>query len=150
MNHMDYIIRCPSCRTKNRIPSDKAEITPNCGKCGSSINTEELLIGKPVIVTDENFEKGVIRSQLPVFLDCWAPWCGPCKIIGPVIEELAAEWKGRVRVCKLNVDENPQVASQFQIRSIPTMLIFDNGQLKESLVGALPKRQIVQKMAQYF
>jgi len=151
MNQIDsYLIRCASCRTKNRIPSDKAGMIAKCGKCGSSINTEELLIDNVVIVTDEDFDKWVIRSPLPVLIDCWAPWCGPCKMIGPVIEELASEYRGRARVCKLNVDENPQVATRFQIKSIPTMLIFDNGQLKESLVGALPKQHIVQKMAQYF
>jgi len=150
MNQIDsYLIRCASCRTKNRIPSDKAGMIAKCGKCGAAINTEELLIDNVVIVTDKDFDKWVIRSPLPVLIDCWAPWCGPCKMIGPIIEELASEYRGRVRVCKLNVDENPQVSSRFQIKSIPTMLIFDNGQLKESLVGALPKQQIVQKMALY-
>jgi thioredoxin 2 len=99
MNQIDfYFIRCASCRTKNRIPSDKAGMTAKCGKCGAAINTEDLLIDNVIIVTDENFEKLVIGSPLPVLLDCWAAWCGPCKMIGPVIEGLATEWRGRVRV----------------------------------------------------
>ena len=149
MNPTTYIIRCSSCRTKNRIPLDKAGMTATCGKCGSSLQTNDLLIKIPVVVTDNDFDAKVLNSPLPVLLDCWAPRCGPCQMIGPVMEELAAEWKGRIRICKLNSDENPQISERFQIRSIPTLLIFDNGQLKDTLVGALPKQAIVQKMAPY-
>ncbi|MDM8551127.1 thioredoxin TrxC [Desulfobacterales bacterium HSG2] len=144
-----YVIRCSACRTKNRIPSDKVGLTAKCGKCGILMQTDDLLIETPVVVTDNDFDAKVSKSPLPVLLDCWAPWCGPCRMIGPVMEELAAEWKGRVRVCKLNSDENPQISARFQIRSIPTLLVFDNGQLKDTLVGAVPKHAIVQKMASY-
>lgn len=144
-----YMIRCTACGTKNKIPSDKIGLTPKCGKCGASISTEEIFTGKPVTVTDANFASKVLESPVPVLLDCWAPWCGPCRMIGPVMEELAAEWKGRIRVGKLNTDENPGISGKFQIRSIPTMLVFDRGQLKDTLVGAVPKQQIVQKMAAY-
>ncbi|MDM8526528.1 thioredoxin TrxC [Desulfococcaceae bacterium HSG8] len=144
-----YLIRCPSCRTKNRIPEDKISLTPKCGKCGRPMNMDDIFTGKPVTVTDSNFETTVLKSPLSVLLDCWAPWCGPCQMIGPVMEELAGEWKGRIRIGKLNSDENPGISGQFQIRSIPTLLIFDNGQLKESIVGAFPKQHIIQKMAPY-
>jgi thioredoxin 2 len=144
-----YTLRCRSCGTKNRIPSDRAGQPAKCGKCGAPVNTGVLLTERPVTVGDGSFHDLVLKSPLPVLLDCWAPWCGPCKMIGPIMEELAAKWKGKVRIGKLNVDENPQTTEKFQIRSIPTLLIFDNGKLKETLVGALPKQQISQAMAPY-
>lgn len=113
------------------------------------MSTEDLLVDEPVIVTDRDFDVNVLKSPLPVLLDCWAPWCGPCRMIGPIMEELAGEWRGRIRICKLNSDDNPIVSGKFQIRSIPTMLIFDNGQLKDSIIGAMPKQHIIQKMAAY-
>lgn len=144
-----YTLRCRSCGTKNRIPLQKAGRTAKCGKCGSPMDTQDLLADAPVTVLDSDFQQKVIDSPLPVLMDCWAPWCGPCKMVGPIMEDLAGEWKGRARVAKLNVDENPQTASRFQIRSIPTLLIFDNGKLQETLVGALPKQQIVQAMTPF-
>ena len=144
-----YFIRCASCRTKNRIPADKVGLTAKCGKCASPVRTDELLVDTPATVTDADFSAKVLNAPLPVLLDCWAPWCGPCQMIGPIMEQLASEWKGRVRVCKLNSDENPQTSATFQIMSIPTMLIFDNGQLMDTLTGAVPKQQIIQKMAPY-
>jgi thioredoxin 2 len=141
--------RCPSCGTKNRIPLDKAGQMGKCGKCGTALNTTELLIDHPMVVDDGGFHQKIIQSPLPVLLDCWAPWCGPCKMIGPVMEELAGLWKGKIRVAKLNVDENPGTSEKFQIRSIPTMLIFDNGKRIDTLVGALPKQQIIQAMAPF-
>ncbi len=144
-----YMMRCNNCGTKNRIPTDKIGSVAKCGKCRAPINTDELAIEKPVIVTDDDFEANVLKASLPVLLDCWAPWCGPCKMIGPVMDELAGEWKGRIKICKLNTDENPVISTKYQINSIPTMLIFDNGQLKDTLVGALPKQHIVQKMTPY-
>jgi len=123
--------------------------TAKCGKCGSPVPSDALLTDTPVTVTDADFGVKVLNAPLPVLLDCWAPWCGPCQMIGPIMEQLASEWKGRVRVCKLNSDENPQTSATFQIMSIPTMLIFDNGQLMDTMTGAVPKQQIIQKMAPY-
>ena len=144
-----YTLRCQSCGTKNRIPDEKAGQTAKCGKCGSHVETTTLLISSPVAIGDHDFHEQVLQSQLPVLIDCWAPWCGPCKMIGPIMDELAAQWKGKVRICKLNVDENPQTAAKFQIRSIPTLLIFDNGKLKDTMVGAFPKQQISQAVAPF-
>ena len=149
MSQNAYTFRCPSCGTKNRIPLDKVGQTAKCGKCSTALNTAELLLDHPVVVEDNSFADKIIKSPLPVLLDCWAPWCGPCKMIGPIMEELAGQWKGKVRVGKLNVDENPNTANQFQIRSIPTLLVFDKGKLVNTLVGALPKQQITQAMASY-
>lgn len=139
-------IRCTKCGIKNKIPLDKAGAFAKCGKCSSPLDTSDLLNKKPVIVTDDNFGTKVLKSPIPVLLDCWATWCGPCKMIGPVMDEIAAEYFGKIRVCKLNVDENPATSSGFKISSIPTMLIFDNGKLKDTIIGAVPKQQIAGKI----
>jgi thioredoxin 2 len=144
-----FTLKCRSCGTGNRIPAQKAGLAAKCGKCGSPLPTLDLFTGRPVAVHDNDFNAQVMLSPLPVLLDCWAPWCGPCKMIGPIMDDLAAQWKGKVKVCKLNVDENPRVSSQFQIRSIPTLLIFNDGKLKETRVGALPKQQIIEAMAPF-
>jgi len=103
----------------------------------------------PVVVTDANFEQEVLHSPLPVVMDVWAPWCGPCRMIAPVVEEMAKEFAGRAKVVKLNSDENQRVPSQFQIQGIPTLLFFKNGQLVDRVVGAVPKQHIVQKLQQF-
>jgi len=92
--------------------------------------------------TDRTFDSEVLSFQGPVLVDCWAPWCGPCRMVGPVLEQLASEYAGRVKVAKLNVDENPQIASRYSIRSIPTMLLFKKGEMVNSMVGALQKEEI--------
>ena len=144
-----YIIRCPACKTKNRIPAAKLNQGPKCGKCSQPLNVSGLNQASPLVVTDSSFEREVLASPLPVLLDCWAEWCGPCRMVGPVIDELAREWQGRVRTAKLNVDQNPATSAKFQIRSIPTLLVFDGGRLVETLVGALPKEEIKRKMASF-
>lgn len=95
-------------------------------------------------VGDDTFEAEVIRSNLPVLIDFWAPWCGPCKSIAPVIEELAREYEGKLKVAKLNVDENPATPSRYGVRGIPNLLILKGGTVKEQLVGAVPKARLVQ------
>ena len=93
-------------------------------------------------VTDATFEQEVLKSDVPVLLDFWAPWCGPCKMIAPILDEIAPEFAGKAKIVKINVDDNQLVASQFGIRSIPTLLLFKNGQLVATQVGALPKNQL--------
>lgn len=144
-----YVIRCLECGTRNRIPSGKIGDGARCGKCKAAIQTKGLFEGRPLTVTDADFDTEVLKSPLPVLFFCWAPWCPSCRMIIPDIDELAKAWKGRVRVGKLNMDGNPMVPSKFNIMSVPTLLIFDNGQLKDRMVGAMPKHQIMQKMAPY-
>lgn len=102
---------------------------------------------KYVVFTDQNFESEVLGSGQPVLVDFWAPWCGPCRMLGPVIEELADEFEGQVRVGKLNVDENPEMAQQFGVRAIPTMLFFEGGRVVDQIVGAMPKAALRAKLA---
>jgi thioredoxin 1 len=93
-------------------------------------------------LTDENFEQEVVKSAQPVLVDFWAPWCGPCRMIGPVIEELAKEYAGKVKVCKLNTDEAQDIAAKYQISAIPTILLFKDGKVVQQLVGLQPKEEL--------
>lgn len=97
-------------------------------------------------VTDSNFKSEVLESEIPVLIDFWAEWCAPCKLIAPVVAEIASEYDGKVKVAKLDVDSNPQTSMNFGIRSIPTLLIFKNGKPFETIVGAIPKQQILDKL----
>ena len=148
-NPTHYMFRCASCRTRNRIPADHAGKPGKCGKCGSVLKTGELFLLQPIMITDANFEEKVLRSPIPVLVDCWAPWCGPCSMVGPIVAALSTEYKGRFRVGKLNVDANPVTSNRYDTRSIPILLIFDNGQLKDTLVGAMPKPEIVARMQRF-
>ncbi len=100
-------------------------------------------------VNDANFDQVVLNSDIPVLVDLWAPWCGPCKALTPTIDELAVEMKGKVNIVKVNVDESPQVATKYQVMSIPTLLLFKGGQVQEQIIGLVPKTKIEEKLNQY-
>jgi len=104
---------------------------------------------KPIEITDANFEQEVLKSDKPVLVDFWAVWCGPCKMIAPVVEELAREYDGKLKVGKVDVDNNPQVSMQLGIRSIPTLMVFKNGKVVEQIIGAVPKRNLVERILPY-
>jgi thioredoxin 1 len=103
----------------------------------------------PIEVTDENFHD-VVKKNSKVVIDCWAQWCGPCRMIAPIIEELANDYAGKILFGKLNVDENPKISAEHQIMSIPTLLIFKDGYLVDRIVGAIPKKKLEQRLQQYF
>lgn len=101
---------------------------------------------KPITITDDNFESEVLKSDIPVLIDFWAIWCGPCKIIAPIVEQIAEEYTGKLKVGKLDVDSNQESSIKYGVRSIPTLLIFKNGQVKETIIGAVAKQNILQKI----
>jgi thioredoxin 2 len=141
----EMIIRCLECGTKNRMPENRLNDRPICGKCGATLVVTGDQ-GRPVDVTDGTFSREVLSAPGSVLVDCWAPWCGPCRTVAPILDELAAKYAGGIRIAKLNVDENPVTAAQYNIRSIPTMLLFKDGNLVNSLVGAQPKEHIEQQL----
>jgi thioredoxin 2 len=123
------------------MPEERLNHKPLCGKCREPlVTTQQKTI--PVEVTDNSFAREVLMPDTSVLVDCWAPWCSPCRTLSPIIDELASDYANGVKVVKLNVDENPVTASQYGIRSIPTMLFFKEGKLVERLVGAQSKEEI--------
>ncbi|GJQ20561.1 MAG: thioredoxin [Bacteroidia bacterium] len=104
---------------------------------------------KPLTLTDENFQEEVLKSDKPVLVDFWAEWCGPCRMVAPIVEELAQEYNGSLKVGKVDVDANQKVSMQFGIRSIPTLLIFKGGKVVEQVIGAVPKRALTEKVAKH-
>jgi thioredoxin 2 len=138
------LIRCPACGATNRIDPEKLARgrRPVCGRCKAPL---PVPVG-PVTVTDATFAAEVERSPVPVLLDLWAVWCQPCRMMAPVLDELAAELAGRVRVAKLNVDENPATAGRFAVRSIPTLLVLKDGREVDRIVGVQPKAELARRL----
>lgn len=139
------ILVCSNCSAKNRVPVSRLEENPKCGKCGTGLPVE--MLSRPVTISDATFDREVLESLLPVLVDCWAPWCGPCRSVGPVMEELALKYRGRLKIAKLNLDENPGTGSRYAISSVPTFILVKNGRIVDTLVGALPKEQLEYRIA---
>jgi thioredoxin 1 len=145
------IVSCGKCGAKNRVDEGAAsERQPVCGKCGQPLEAREggaATTTKPLTVTDQTFAQAVLGAgATPVLVDAWAAWCGPCRMIAPVLDQLAAESNGRYQIAKLNVDENPMTSSRFGIQSIPTLLIFKNGALVDRMVGVQSKQAIALRL----
>jgi len=140
------LTRCPACGATNRVPAEKlaAGLRPVCGRCKAPLARPAA----PVTVTDATFAAEVEQSPLPVVVDLWAAWCGPCRTLAPIIEELASEMAGRLRFAKLNVDENPTTASRFNVRSIPTLLVLRGGREVDRIVGVHPKAALARRLEQ--
>ena len=149
------VIGCSKCGAKNRVDETKlASSEAKCGRCGEKLDAAGggaraggTYDSKPAVITDQTFDREVMQEKgRPVLVDAWAPWCGPCRMIAPIIDQLAAESQGRYKISKLNVDENPQTASRYQIASIPTMLIFKDGQLVDRIIGLQSKSTIAERL----
>ncbi|HET9426022.1 MAG TPA: thioredoxin [Gemmatimonadaceae bacterium] len=127
-------IRCPSCGSWNRIRSDKAADGPKCGSCAAPID-----LSHPLLLTDETFARTIAESDLPVLVDFYADWCGPCKMMAPYVEQLAKEQVGRAIIAKVDTDRSQRAAAPFGIRGIPTTIVFRGGKEVARQVGAVPK-----------
>jgi thioredoxin 2 len=137
------LVTCRACGANNRVRPERVADQPRCGRCGRVL----VLASQPVAVTDASFAREVEAAALPVLVDFWAPWCGPCRMIGPVVEKLAAERAGRLKVAKVNVDENPGLAARFGVSAIPTLAIFRGGALVDEIRGAVPRAVIEEHLA---
>jgi thioredoxin 2 len=136
----ESVLTCAACGKKNRIrPSERG--VPHCGSCGTPL---------PWLVnaTDATFDIEA-KAAVTVLVDLWAPWCGPCRVVGPILEELARDFAGRLKVVKVNVDENPALAARFGAMSIPTLVVIRNGRVLDRIVGALPKSQLTIRLTPY-
>jgi thioredoxin 2 len=141
------IVACPNCGAKNRVDFDAAlKQQPVCGKCKQPLPAPS---SEPVIVTDANFGTVIEKSHLPVLLDLWAAWCGPCRMIAPTIKVLASELAGKVLVGKLDVDANPRTQARFGVQSIPTLLILRDGKEVDRIVGVQSREAILRKLGPY-
>ena len=141
-------VRCSACGTINRVPAERAGQRARCGKCRAPLVTTgaatsgAAVTDAPVTVTDSDFDATVLGASAPVLVDCWADWCGPCHMLAPTIDALARDYAGRALIAKLDVDANPVTAGKFDIRGIPTLLLFQNGRLVDRLVGVQPRHAI--------
>lgn len=141
------IIQCPGCGANNRVsPNEPGEKQAVCGRCKEPLPSASV---KPLTITDANFSDIVEKSSLPVLVDLWAVWCPPCRMIAPSIDQLAAELAGKAVIGKLNVDENKMTAARFNVQSIPTLLILQNGQEVDRIVGAGSKEAIRRRLERF-
>ena len=143
MSNAKHIV-CPACSAVNRIPQEKMGAGPACGKCH-----KPLFNKRPVTLTSENFHKHINRNDVPVVVDFWAPWCGPCKMMAPAFEQASADLEPRVRLAKLNTEDENSIGAQLNVRSIPTLVVFKNGKEIARQAGAMSAADIKSRIAQY-
>jgi thioredoxin len=131
------IVICPACAAANRVPRARLGAHGTCGRCGAA-----LFAGQPVVLNSTNFDKHCGRSDLPLLVDFWAAWCGPCRALAPIVDEVAKQYQGKIVVGKMDVDKNTATPQRYGVRGIPTLLVFNGGQVREQIVGYVPKETI--------
>ncbi len=141
----DTIIICPSCGAKNRIPADKRHLTPKCGRCGTPLG-QSGQSAEVIELGDHNFQQVLGSTTLPVLVDFYSPTCGPCKMLAPVIAALARQYAGRALICKMDTSRHQMTPAQFQIRGVPTLIFFKNGQVMDQVVGAVPASELESRL----
>lgn len=137
-------LACPQCHGLNRVPEDRLSDAPSCGRCKSP-----LFVGKPLELTAANFDAHAVKSELPLVVDFWAAWCGPCQSFAPVFAQTAAEFEPRFRFGKLDTESQQALAARFGIRSIPTVMVIQGGKVLAQQAGALPKQAFTQWLKQF-
>ncbi len=146
MNTESGIVVCSQCGAKNRIPRDRTGDRARCGKCRAPLPAVSFP-SEAVEVFDWNFQNEILNFPGPVLLEFYAPWCGYCQRLAPILDQVAAEYAGRVKIAKVNIDQNPASASKYQIRSTPSLFFFKNGALVDQVLGAVPKGEIERHLA---
>lgn len=137
-----FVIPCAQCGQKNRVLRARAAENPSCGHCKKPVFSDH-----PVAGSDATWARDVEASPVPVLVDFWAPWCGPCRAIAPALEQIAKERTGKLKVVKINVDDNPTLSARFAIQSIPTLMVFRDGQVADQIRGAMPKSALDARLA---
>jgi len=141
MRNMVFI-KCVQCGTVNRVHKDRSAKKPVCGKCGSALDARRGSYDVPIDLSEQTFEQEVLKSRIPVIVNCWAPWCAPCNTIEPMIEKLVSDFVGRLKVARLNTDNNKTIAAQYEIKTLPTLLIFKEGILVDRFTGVVSEREL--------
>jgi thioredoxin 2 len=142
------IVKCPHCNTKNRIPATKQHLGPICGKCKNKLAMTDHAV--PVELDDHSFNDFIGQAGLPTMVDFFSPTCGPCQMLAPTVERLAAKYVGRAIIAKLDTSRHPITAGRYGIRGVPTLLFFKDGQLRDQLTGAVPEQLLAQKIEELF
>ena len=135
----EVILRCRNCDTKNRVKLERISSLPRCGKCKSKLE----IPNSAITIKGSELTSEVLKETIPTALDFWAPWCGPCRMMGPILDDIARSYPGRIKVVKINSDDNPSLSTQYGIQGIPTLILFRDGKEIDRLVGAAPKEHIL-------